>query len=119
MNLSCQEDVDNISISGYYSLMKIVNISHTKNNLSALIDLVKQGETVLIVDRNKPVARLESALTDKNIDVEDRVARLERNGSLRQPISLPSKSVLKSHPPKAVNKASILQALLAERENAR
>lgn len=55
----------------------------------------------------------------KNFDIEGRIARLERNGALRQPVSLPSKSVLKAPPPKAVNKASILQALLAERENAR
>ena len=39
--------------------MKKASITETKNSLSALLDLVKQGESVLIMDRNRPVARLE------------------------------------------------------------
>lgn len=41
--------------------MKIANISYTKNHLSALLERVREGETVLIVDRKKPIARLEPA----------------------------------------------------------
>ena len=41
------------------SLVKIASITEAKNSLSALIDGLKAGSTVLIVDRGRPVARLE------------------------------------------------------------
>ena len=37
--------------------MKIASITEAKNNLSALIDGLKGGSPVLIVDRGRPVAR--------------------------------------------------------------
>jgi antitoxin (DNA-binding transcriptional repressor) of toxin-antitoxin stability system len=37
----------------------ISSISQTKNNLSALLEKVQAGETLIIVDRNRPVARVE------------------------------------------------------------
>ncbi len=40
--------------------MKKANVTEAKNNLSALIDGLKSGSSVLIVDRGRPVARLES-----------------------------------------------------------
>jgi len=39
--------------------MKKASITEAKNNFSALIDSVKGGSPVLIVDRGRPVARLE------------------------------------------------------------
>ena len=39
--------------------MKKASITEAKNNLSSLIDSVKSGSPVLIVDRGRPVARLE------------------------------------------------------------
>ena len=44
--------------------MKTATITQTKNQLSLLIDAVKQGETVIILDRNIPVARLEPVTPD-------------------------------------------------------
>ena len=38
--------------------MRIVNISELKARLSAHIQLVRDGEEVLVCDRNKPVARI-------------------------------------------------------------
>ena len=38
--------------------MRTVNISDLKAQLSAHIQLVKDGEEVLVCDRNKPVARI-------------------------------------------------------------
>ena len=38
--------------------MKTVNISDLKAQLSAHIQLVRNGEEVLVCDRNKPVARI-------------------------------------------------------------
>lgn len=39
--------------------MQTSNISSAKSQFSRLIDLVKQGQTVLITERNKPVATLQ------------------------------------------------------------
>ena len=39
--------------------MKKTNISQTKNSLSALLEEVKRGETIVITDRHKPVATIE------------------------------------------------------------
>jgi len=39
------------------AIMKKASITEAKNNLSALIDSVKGGSPVLIVDRGRPVAR--------------------------------------------------------------
>jgi prevent-host-death family protein len=43
--------------------MKKATITEVKNQLSALIDRVRHGETIVITDRGRPVARLVSALT--------------------------------------------------------
>ena len=40
--------------------MKKASITEVKNNLSALIDGVKQGAPLLIMDRGRPVARLDA-----------------------------------------------------------
>jgi antitoxin (DNA-binding transcriptional repressor) of toxin-antitoxin stability system len=41
--------------------MNKANISYTRNHLSEMLDRVRAGESVLIVDRQRPVARLEPA----------------------------------------------------------
>lgn len=43
--------------------MRTATISHTKNHLSELLSSVRQGETLIIMDRKKPVARLEAIQT--------------------------------------------------------
>ena len=62
--------------------MKVASVSEAKNRLSALLDLVRSGETVVIVDRGTPVARLESLAEAEG--VEPRLARLERSGLVRR-----------------------------------
>jgi prevent-host-death family protein len=64
--------------------VKTATITEAKNQLSALIDRVRHGETVVITDRGRPVARLESVVTDAAADPADRLARLERRGLLRR-----------------------------------
>ena len=58
--------------------MKRATITEAKNGLSALIDQVRAGETVLITDRGVPVAQLgpASAATDD----DGRIDRLVRAG---------------------------------------
>lgn len=99
--------------------MKKASITQTKNQLSALLDRVRHGETVLIMDRGRPVARLEPALQEGEGNEAGRLARLERAGILRRAISPARSRLLLEPPPKPKKGASILQALLAEREQGR
>lgn len=64
--------------------MRRATITEAKNGLSALIDQVKAGESVLITDRGVPVARLEPATATAVSDDEGRLARLERAGLMRR-----------------------------------
>lgn len=99
--------------------MKRASITETKNQLSALIDAVRHGETVLILDRNRPVARLESVVSAGEQGAEGRLERLERSGVLRRARQQPGKDFLSGRPPKPSEGVSILDALLAERREGR
>jgi prevent-host-death family protein len=41
--------------------MERASISQLKNSLSAYLDKVRSGVTVLVLDRNRPIARIERA----------------------------------------------------------
>lgn len=99
--------------------MKTASITEAKNQLSALLDVVRKGETVLILDRNRPIARIEPVTALEGPEAEGRLADLERSGLLRRARKPLSKSFLDAKPPKAQGKASILQALLSERREGR
>ena len=99
--------------------MKIATISQTKNHLSALLDRVRHGETVLIVDRHRPIARLEPVATVRKSDSEGRLARLERAGLLRRGDRSLVDKILRQRPPKARPGADIVEILLAERAEGR
>src|SRR5688500_6315160 len=71
----------------YNSHMKKASLTDTKNNLSALIDEVREGETVLILDRGRPVARLEPVVGDSP-DPAGRLAQIGR-ASCRERAELP------------------------------
>ena len=63
--------------------MKKAGIAALKNNLSRYLDQVKAGETILVMDRNQPVAQivpLPSAARGVVSD-DDRLSRLERKAS--------------------------------------
>jgi prevent-host-death family protein len=95
------------------------SISEAKNKLSALIDEVKNGETIVITDRGQPVARLEPVGAAESD--EDRLARLERSGIIRRAKDKGAiKEILSTPPIELKSGASVLQALLDERaENER
>ena len=98
--------------------MLVATVTEAKNRLSALIDRVKGGESVLIVDRGTPVARLESAVGAET-DPEGRIARLERAGVVRPARKPPSAALLSSAPPPAANGASAVGALVDDRRSGR
>jgi prevent-host-death family protein len=96
----------------------VATVTEAKNRLSALIARVRGGETVLIVDRGIPVARLESAVTADG-DPEGRIARLERTGTVRAAGKPAAMAVIASTPPRARRGASGVRALLEERRAGR
>jgi prevent-host-death family protein len=85
--------------------------------LSALIDRVQHGKSILIVDRGRPVARLEPVRGTTSDEDEARLARLERLGIVRRSSTSPPMKVIASPPPRS--RASVLAALLDERANGR
>jgi len=97
--------------------MKKASITEAKNNLSALIDRVKGGSPVLIVDRGRPVARLEPVTSIGSED--DRLARLVRDGVVRPARGVTPKAVFVTQPPRAKKGASGVRALLDERREGR
>jgi prevent-host-death family protein len=99
--------------------MKVAGITEAKNQLSALIDRVRHGDTVLIVDRGRPVARLESVVTDAADARDGRLARLERQGTLRRALDPPARDIVASAPPKARAGGSVLRILLEDRRQGR
>lgn len=99
--------------------MKTYSISEAKNRLSAILELVRNGESVLILDRNQPVARLEPVAAASVAGGKARLNRLERNGVIRPAAEPIRKQWLRQGLPSTKNGASILRALLAERDEGR
>src|SRR5437762_2494869 len=98
--------------------MKTATITEAKNQLSALIHQVRDGETIVITDRGRPVARLVSALTGA-ADPEGRLARLERRGGLRCAMTSPPRALILKKLPRMKGPAGVLGALLEERRAGR
>lgn len=99
--------------------MKTATLTETKNHLSALIDQVRHGETILILDRGRAVARLASVLAEESSAPEGRVERLERQGLIRR-ARAPKDPKLFSRPrPQAREGASVVKALVEERRSGR
>jgi prevent-host-death family protein len=66
--------------------MKRARIAELKNNLSRYIAHVRSGGTVLVLDRDEPVARIvpiERAGPGQSPD-DERLGRLERQGLIRR-----------------------------------
>ncbi len=63
--------------------MRTVNIGALKNQLSAYLQYVRNGEEVVVKDRNKPVARILPIRTPMTADEEE--AQLVAEGKLKLP----------------------------------
>ena len=97
--------------------MKRASISEAKNALSALLDRVRQGATIVIEDRGVPVARLEPVAAGS--DPEGRLARLVRQGLVRTPSRALSAAWLKTSPPRLLQGRSASDIILTERSEGR
>lgn len=98
--------------------MKKASISTAKNRFSALIDLVRKGETVTITDRDQPVAQL-TPLPPSAVSASSRLAALERAGIVKHAQTVGGKRLLDSLPPMPRTEADLLGALLADRDEGR
>jgi antitoxin (DNA-binding transcriptional repressor) of toxin-antitoxin stability system len=96
--------------------MKKVGITEAKNRLSALLDGVKNGVPVLIVDRGKPVARLDAVAGDTGVP-DGRLQRLVRAGIARPATGTLPKTFLNAKLPRV--KSNAVAALLEERREGR
>jgi len=99
--------------------MKTASISEAKNGLSALLDQVKAGESVLITDRGIPVARIEPV--SEADDPDGWLLRLERKGLIRRGTGMPPDELLRRMREIPLTKLaegmSLVDAVLEERES--
>jgi len=93
--------------------MTTVSVTEAKNNLSKLLKKVRHGQSVLILDRNIPVARLEPLPPGSRESDEARIAELERQGLLKRGTGKLPKDFWTRPRPKL--KGSLVKAVLDER----
>jgi prevent-host-death family protein len=97
--------------------MKTASITEAKNQLSSLIDQVRAGETITILDRGTPVARLEPVTADP--DQDGRLRRLIRAGVVRAPERTDLVEILDGLPTAPSSRVSVVDALVDERRTGR
>src|SRR4051794_21418534 len=85
--------------NSHHRLMKIANLTDAKNSLSALIDGLKVGAPVLIIDRGRPVAWLEAVSGGAQEEPDGRLLRLLRDGVVRPRRTDPPQTLFSSQPP--------------------
>lgn len=103
--------------------MKHANIAKLRNHLSRYLKDVQHGETVEILDRDVPVARLVPILppgpgTTKD-EEEAWLSRLERKGVIRRGTGKPVPEILEGFPKDEPLPPSAVEALLEERRKGR
>ena len=100
------------------AIMETATITEVKNGLSALIDRVKAGESIVVTDRGVPVAVIEPV--SGRIDVEDRLARLERAGIIKRGTGMPPLELLRTPGPTPRGRANIaVEYVIEERREGR
>ena len=98
--------------------MEKATISQLKNRLSAYLKKVRAGETILILDRDEPIARLERVEAAGRD--EERLARLEKAGIVRRARRPLSIEALRAGPvPAPSAQEEVLSALIEERRTGR
>lgn len=99
--------------------MKIRTVTEAKAHLSRLIAVVRQGETILITHRGRPVARLEPVRDFAETPETASLDHLVRSGVVRRGREASRAAVLPLPPPRPKRDPSLLRALLDERDGER
>ena len=111
------EPLTHWEIMAIYSHMKRARIAELKDNLSRYLDHVRGGGTVLVLDRNLPVARIVPIQHPSRDGGDDdaRLARLERRGLIRRGTGGLPDWLGRRRPPRL--QGSVLRDLFEERES--
>jgi prevent-host-death family protein len=99
--------------------MKRATISQTKNQLSALLERVKRGEEILILERDLPIARIVPVQAVEERDKDSMLSELERRGVVRKGRRAPDAKLSARLGPPPDASGDIVATLLAEREEGR
>ncbi len=94
--------------------MRTVNISDLKARLSAHMRLVRDGEEVLVCDRNQPVARIVPCHME---DRSEQERRMVARGVLTPPLKKRPVSAAWPAPPGSVSDKAMEQLWREERES--
>jgi prevent-host-death family protein len=99
--------------------MTKANVSYARNHLSEILARVREGESILIVDRDQPVARLDPVAGPAACEAPWQTD-LVRRGLIRPARrSLDPKALAAMPFPSSSGQGDVLDALLAEREDGR
>jgi len=103
--------------------MKIANVTTLRTHLSQILDAVRHGEEVEILDRNVPIARLvpvNPAMEARKGRIPPWLERLRRAGVVRVGTLKPVREILRGFPPgtRPIGNAAV-EAILEERRTGR
>jgi prevent-host-death family protein len=93
--------------------VQTVSITELKNNLSAYIEQVQNGEELIVKNHNRPVARVIPLNVNEDLDEEE--AELVAAGLMRLPLKEKSDDFL-DYPAPDVPLEAIREVLRAERD---
>lgn len=98
--------------------MSTVNVSELKNRLSHYLRLVRSGETVIVRDRERVIARIEPAGGQAAARTDDSgwLDELERRGTIRRAVAKLPRGWLAGRPALA---ADLVTAVIDERDDGR
>ena len=102
--------------SDYNSHMLRASISEAKSRLSALLHRVRDGESVLITDRGRPIAQLVPVEADTG-NAEGWLSALGHDGAVRPRIATLPPGFLQEQLPEP--RVSAVEALMRDREEGR
>jgi antitoxin (DNA-binding transcriptional repressor) of toxin-antitoxin stability system len=97
--------------------MRNARISELRDGLSEYLARVRKGETVIVYDRDTPIARIEP-IPPADENLPEWVREAERRGTLTPP-RVRDRKPLEITPVKADSRFSLLEALLEERRSGR
>lgn len=95
-------EIAEMTISGYHVVMKRAGIAELKSRLSEFLRAVREGDTVTVLDRDKPVAKI--------VPIQEAGLRV------RKPVPGSPRPNRVPLPPPLESKIDILQVLLEERQ---
>jgi antitoxin (DNA-binding transcriptional repressor) of toxin-antitoxin stability system len=96
--------------------MKKAKISELKNRLSHYLQFVRRGQSVLVYDRDRIIARIDPVGHASTVEGADWIGELERVGAVRPPTARLPRNWLQR---RGVVKADVTSALIDERESGR